>query len=195
MIIPYCGRNESKRNRSFTKYSYHPASPKYMRKRNNINTTPDNTIDFQSPETNNRKSRFRNVTMAMINSRGPNCEDRKITRKMRNEIGGVVDLTQEVMPRTYYKITKVNKYKKTVRREINPRMKIDAARIIQAWWRNLKDEEIIEYQATIEKVIRIQSIIRGYIARMRFFKVISLKLYYQNFLNLMRGIFSKIIII
>ena len=59
-----------------------------------IDTSKSDKKDFQSPDKTyaSPTDKFRKVTMAMIHSLGPTCEDRKITRKMRNEIGGVVDL-------------------------------------------------------------------------------------------------------
>ena len=137
-----------------------------------IDTSKSDKKDFQSPdrEFGAGSDRFKKVTMAMISSLGPSCEDRKITRKMRNEIGGVVDLRYELNPVNNYKIKKVKRFGINLNKEVNPKAKIENARIIQYWWRMLKERKYIRI-----KIIKIQAIIRGFLTRNRILK--SAKIY------------------
>ena len=137
-----------------------------------IDTSKSDKKDFQSPDRafGAGSDRFRKVTMAMISSLGPSCEDRKITRKMRNEIGGVVDLRYELNPVNNYKIKKVKRFGFNLNKEVNPKIKIENARIIQYWWRMLRERKYIRI-----KIIKIQAIIRGFLIRNRILK--SAKIY------------------
>ena len=90
----------------------------------------------------------------MISSYGPTCEDRKITRKMRSELGGVVDLRQEINPVNNYKIKKVRRFGFNLKKEINPKTKIESAKIIQYWWRTLKERKNIRIKFL--KLIKLQ---------------------------------------
>ena len=56
-------------------------------------------------------NKFLYVSLAMISSKGPSCEDRPILRKMRLDKGGVVDLAQEERKKAKYKIKKIMKNK------------------------------------------------------------------------------------
>ena len=110
-----------------------------------IDNSKSDIKDFQSPdrEFGVGSDKFRKVTMAMISSYGPTCEDRKITRKMRSELGGVVDLRQEINPVNNYKIKNVRRFGFNLKKEINPKTKIESAKIIQYWWRTLKERKNI----------------------------------------------------
>jgi hypothetical protein len=136
-----------------------------------IDTSKSDKRDFQSPDrgAGNGSERFRKVTMAMISSYGPTCEDRKITRKMRNEVGGVVDLRQELNPINTYKIKKAHKFGNNLNKEVNPKTKLEGARIIQYWWRKLKEQKIIRYK--IIKITKIQTYIRRYLVRKRIISI------------------------
>ena len=127
-----------------------------------IDTSKSDKRDFQSPDRGEGlgSNRFRKVTMAMISSLGPTCEDRKITRKMRSEVGGVVDLGQELNPINNYKIRKFHRIGYNLNKYVDPKTKLEASRIIQYWWRKLKYEKITQI-----KIIKIQSIIRRYLIR------------------------------
>ena len=136
-----------------------------------IDTSKSDKRDFQSPDrgAGNGSERFRKVTMAMISSYGPTCEDRKITRKMRNEVGGVVDLRQELNPVNTYKIKKAHRFGNNLNKEVNPKTKLEGARIIQYWWRKLKEQKIIRYK--IIKITKIQTFIRRYLVRKRIISI------------------------
>ena len=133
----------------------------------NIDSSKSDKRDFQSPdrEYGVGSDKFRKVTMGMINSYGPTCEDRKISRKMRNEIGGVVDLRHEINPVNIYKIKKFKRFGANL---INQKTKIESAKIIQYWWRKMKEKQIIRIQ--ILKIIKLQSFIRGFLIRNQFIK-------------------------
>jgi hypothetical protein len=134
-----------------------------------IDTSKSDKRDFESPDRGHGagvgSEKFRKVTLAMISSLGPTCEDRKITRKMRSEIGGVVDLRQELNPVNTYKIKKFQRYGYNLNIKVNPKTKLEGARIIQYWWRKLKDKKI--YMIKYIKIVKIQSIIRRFLIRKR----------------------------
>ena len=140
-----------------------------------IDSSKSDKRDFQSPDrgAGAGSKKFMKVTMAMISSLGPTCEDRKITRKMRNEVGGVVDLRQELNPINSYTIRKAQRFGSNLNKEVNPKTKLEGARIIQHWWRKLKGDKI--NRITYFKIIKIQSVIRSYLVRK---KIITTKIIY-----------------
>ena len=118
--------------------------------------------------------KFLYVSLAMISSKGPSCEDRPILRRMRLEKGGVVDLAQEERKKNKFKIRKAQRKQGTKRNlYTNPRYRDKAAKIIQAWWRDLKNI----YNDRLKKIIKIQSVFRG-----RFVRKYMYDLFYLNFL-------------
>ena len=118
--------------------------------------------------------KFLYVSLAMISSKGPSCEDRPILRRMRLEKGGVVDLAQEDRKKNRFKIKKAER-KQGTKRSIfnNPKYRDKAAKVIQAWWRDLKNI----YNDRLKKIIKIQSVFRG-----RFVRKYMYDLFYLNFL-------------
>ena len=165
-----------------------------------MDTSKDDKKDFQSPDRafEDGYDKFRNVTMAMISSYGPTCEDRKVTRKMRNEIGGVVDLRQEINPINNYKIKKVKRFGYNIHKVVNPKSKIEGARIIQYWWRMLKERKNIKIK--ILKIIKIQSIYRGFLIRNQLIKSANLyngieiikNLFYNHYKDTIQQLFKDI---
>ena len=118
--------------------------------------------------------KFLYVSLAMISSKGPSTEDRPILRWMRLEKGGVVDLAQEDRKKNKFKIKKAQP-KKGKNKGIftNPKYREKAAKIIQGWWRDLKNI----YNDRLAKIIKIQSVFRG-----RFVRKYMYDLFYLNFL-------------
>ena len=118
--------------------------------------------------------KFLYVSLAMISSKGPSCEDRPILRRMRMEKGGVVDLAQEERKKTKFKIVNAQR-KKVIKRNrfMNPKYRDKAAKIIQSWWRELKNI----YNYRIKQIIKIQSAFRG-----KFVRKYMYDLFYLNFL-------------
>ena len=110
----------------------------------------------------------------MISSKGPSCEDRPILRRMRLDKGGVVDLAQEERKKTKFKIKNTQR-KKGFKRNyfMNPKYREKAARIIQNWWKELKN--IFNYR--MKQIIKIQSAFRG-----KFVRKYMYDLFYLNFL-------------
>ena len=118
--------------------------------------------------------KFLYVSLAMISSKGPSCEDRPILRRMRLEKGGVVDLAQEERKKNKFKIKKAQRKQGTKRSlYTNPKYRDKAAKVIQAWWRDLKNI----YNDRLKKIIKIQSVFRG-----RFVRKYMYDLFYLNFL-------------
>lgn len=150
--------------------------------------------------TNNRKqnfvfspqNRFLYLSLAMISSKGPNCEDRIILRKMRYDKGGVVDLAQDTAKKKdQFRIRKF-KRKNIVtasppKNIFHPKYRDSAARIIQAWWRDLKER----YQRVLKKIILIQSCWRGKWVRKYIYEIIYLQYLYLRFSDILKGVFHK----
>ena len=144
-------------------------------RRNTLNRSPQN--------------KFLYLSLAMISSKGPNCEDRIILRKMRFDKGGVVDLAQEAQK-------KKNKFtvKKVQRKSIaggsrgymnyNPKYREKAAKVVQGWWRDLKER----YQKILDKIILIQSAWRGRWLRKYIYDIIYLSFLHQRFCDILEKV-------
>ena len=173
----YIGFNEKRKNKNL--------STMIVNTQNDI--IKSDKKDFQSPDrgTGTGSDKFRRVTMAMISSLGPTCEDRKITRKMRSEIGGVVDLRQDLSPLNTYKIKKFQRKGYNLNKEVNPKTKLEGARIIQAWWRNLKDKKL--YMITYIKIVKIQSTIRTFLMKKRIIRTKIIYYIYETMDNIINN--------
>ena len=156
-------------------------------------------IDFESPQTekefdfvsSNNGERFRKVALALVSSRGPTCENRKIMRKNRGDIGGVVDFFSETIKnKNSYKILKSKKL--YVNYDIEPKKKRKASKIIQNWWRNLKNKnnKLDLNKTKNNEIITIQKWIRGFLLRKNVMQLIEYTLYYQGFCDIIQGILS-----
>ena len=77
-------------------------------------------------------------------------------------------MRHELNPVNNYKIKKVKRFGFNLNKEINPKTKIENARIIQNWWRNLKEIKIIKIKYL--KIVKIQAVIRGFLTRNRIIK-------------------------
>ena len=124
----------------------------------------------------------------MISSKGPATEDRPILRWMRLEKGGVVDLAQEQRKKNKFKITKALP-KKGLNRGFyaNPRYRDKAARIIQSWWRELKEI----YNDRLAKIIKIQSVYRGKFVRKYMYDLFYLNFLYISFCKKIENVLAK----
>ena len=136
---------------------------------NNISNNLSRRAFSRSPE-----HKFLYVSLAMISSKGPSCEDRPILRRMRMEKGGVVDLAQEERKKNKFKIRNAQR-KIGIKRTYftNPKYRDKAAKVIQAWWREIKNT----YNYRIKQIIKIQSVFRG-----KFVRKYMYDLFYLNFL-------------
>ena len=132
----------------------------------------------------NNSGKFKKVTLAMVSSKGRNCEDRKIMRRNRYDIGGVVDFsTEKTKKKSPYKIIKFKRFR--INYDIDPKKKKLASKVIQNWWRNLNTKK-----NEINKILIIQKWIRGYILRKRIIKLIEYTLYFQGFCDIIKGIMN-----
>ena len=123
-------------------------------------------------------NKFLYVSLAMLSSKGPKCEDRIILRKMRLDKGGVVDLAQEERKKAKYKIKKIAKNKGAISfYHTNPKYREIAARIIQEWWAELK----VLYAKKLKKIILIQSAFRGKWVRKNMYDLLYLNYLYICF--------------
>ena len=153
----------------------------------NRNTLKNGRMSInRSPE-----NKFLYVSLAMISSKGPNTEDRTILRKMRFDKGGVVDLAQEERKKGKYKIKKFQS-KRGIRGaspiiKPNPKYREQAAKLIQAWWRELKEL----YKQRLDMIIKIQSFWRGRWVRKYMYDILYLSFMYQSFCQIIQKVLVK----
>ena len=121
--------------------------------------------------------KFLYVSLAMISSKSQ-VEDKPILSWMRLEKGGVVDLAHDDNKRNNFKIRKAIP-RKGIRKKLNynPRQRENAAKTIQNWWRDLKNI----YNDRMNKIIKIQSALRGKFVRKYMYDLLYLTLLYISF--------------
>ena len=147
--------------------------------------TLNNSIINKKEPIKTPQNKFLYLSLAMLSSKGLNTEDRTILRKMRFDKGGVVDLAQETINKkgNQFKIKNSKprflerRNNKNAKLYINPKYREKAAKIIQGWWRNLKDI----YLQKLKYVIKIQSAWRGKWLRKNIYDIIYLNLLYCKF--------------
>ena len=145
----------------------------FERDRSLSKTSNSKSKDFK------KNKRLLLFSLAMMSSKGPNTEDRAILRKNRIEKGGVVDLAQEKINKNKFKIkkaTKVGGHGKVFINS-NPKYREKAAKIIQAWWKELKDI----YNYKLSQIIKIQSIWKGRWVRKNIYDLLYLNYLYLSF--------------
>ena len=117
-------------------------------------------------------------SLTMISSKGLNNKDKIILRSMRTEKGGVVDLAQEKRKKDRFKIKKAVKVAGGEKKiKISFKEKEKAAKIIQAWWKELKDI----YNYKLSQIIKIQSIWKGGWVRRNIYDLLYLNYLYLSF--------------
>ena len=134
--------------------------------------------------------KFLYLSLAMLSSKGPNTEDRIILRRMRFDKGGVVDLAQEkrkkggivIKPARPVGRTRGKSYINT-----NPKFREKAAKLIQAWWRELKEI----YNERLNMIIKIQSFWRGRWVRKYMYDILYLSFMYQSFCQIIQKVLVK----
>ena len=171
----------SKYNKEFKKTQNNLSRSDYKKKIYNDLYRSEH-LDFQSPDRNiDNTKRFRNVTVAMIDSKGPTNEDRKVTKIMTTK-------TENIPKTKVYKNKKGNLQKNDIKDNLNDFSKIEAAKIIQAWWRRryIREEEI--YNLTVKNAIKLQSFIRGFLVRKKVLRYITLAIYYQSFCDKLQDV-------
>ena len=125
------------------------------------------------------QERFKNITLAMISSKGKNTENRPILTNMRFERGGVVDLAQNDGKKNKYKylIKKMKRPKLDQLMHNNPKYREKAAKLIKEWWFSIKDYK----KKRNESAILIQSYFRGRFVRKYLYDVIYMNYIYFGF--------------
>ena len=145
--------------------------------RNKINESIGSDLkDFRSPDRNiDETNKFRKVNMEMITSKGPSNDDRKVTKVITKEIIKTKNIDKK-------KINKKNAYYSE-----DKKVREDAAKIIQEWWRNnYKKEEADEI--TIQSAVKLQSFMRGFLVRKKVLRYITLAIYYQSFCDKLQDV-------
>ena len=122
-------------------------------------------LDFQSPDKDfTNQNKFRKITENMIDSKGPTNDDKKVTKSIKNKMIIELDNKKHVK---YYK--NKNEYNLS---------QIEAAKIIQNWWRrNFTYREKEVYDITVKSAIKLQSFFRGYLIRKNVLRYITLAIY------------------
>ena len=165
--------------------SYNPNSRKHF----NRHILARSSIDRGTRRATSRSPghKFLNISLAMISSKGPSCEDRPILRRMRLEKGGVVDLAQGDRKKNKFKIKKAER--KQSRRSLytDPKYRDKAAKVIQAWWRDRKTI----YNDTLKKIIQIQSVFRGRFTRKYMYDLFYLNSSYISFCKKIESVLSN----
>jgi hypothetical protein len=140
--------------------------------------------------------KFVHITMALLSSKGPTCENRPITRAMRNEKGGVVDFNAPspgkikitaTSPDKMYNVVNLQQKKKLLKtisitgnKNISSssiKNRMIAIKVIQKWWREI----IFKCKYAINKIIKIQSLFRGYCFRTYNFPYQCSRIYLDEF--------------
>ena len=179
----FTGRSFNKDNKDFEK-EFRESS--YDAKRN-LTTRQSNEIKrralSRSPD-----NKFLYVSLAMISSKGPSKEDKIILRRMRLEKGGVVDLAQEDLKKNKFKIKKAEQKKGISKGNFyaSPKYREKAAKVIQAWWRDIK----LVYKDRLNKIIKIQSVWRGKFVRKYMYDLFYLNFLYISFCKKIENVLS-----
>ena len=120
--------------------------------------------------------------------RDSNIKEKTILRRQRIQKGGVVDLAQEEIKKNKFKIIKASAPKggKTYMK-LNSKYREKAAKIIQGWWRELKD--IYDYK--LAQIIKIQSIWKGRWVRKNIYDLLYLNYLYLSFCEKIEKIFTN----
>ena len=121
-------------------------------------------------------------------NRDSNIKEKTIFRKQRLHKGGVVDLAQEEIKKNKFRIIKASAPKggKTYMK-MNSKYREKAAKIIQGWWRELKD--IYDYK--LAQIIKIQSFWKGRWVRKNIYDLLYLNYLYLSFCEKIEKIFTN----
>ena len=126
---------------------------------------------------NKKSKKLLMISLAMM-GKDINDEERTILRKNRNDKGGVVDLAQEkIAKKNKFKIVKASKISGGKILKSNQKYRERAAKIIQAWWKELKDI----YNYKLLQIIKIQSVWKGRWVRKNIYDLLYLNYLYLSF--------------
>jgi len=158
-----------------TERSHHESDDEFDEVRKTIHgskSEPKNNRQSIITSHNTPKLKFMRISMAMLSSKGPNCEDRMITRDMRFEKGGVVDFAgKKADAQNKYKIKKivgVRSPQGKERHRYSNRDREKAIKIVQEWWRNL----LGKYKSLLYKIVKMQSSWRSYWFRLHMVDIV-----------------------
>ena len=127
------------------------------------------------------KTKFVNVVLAMMATKGLYSKDKLQFRKNRLCKGGVVDFAWENLEKkTKFHIKKV-KAKRRGPNHINYNDREMAAKIVQEWWRERK----LKHKKILDRIIKIQSVFRGKHSRKYVYEIILLSYLPQKFVEIM----------
>jgi len=140
--------------------------------------------------------KFIRVTMALLSGKNPHCEDRIITRNMRIEKGGVVDLAQPLVKSNRSAPKRIVEMKKSILR--SPRRfrnvphfsieeKENAAKVVQSWWR----EVLSKYKDIVKRTVTIQKSWRRYIVRKNIYFQLSTFYFYAYLFDKMENLIKR----
>ena len=113
-----------------------------------------------SVKTFTKKNNFNNVINDQKDDKSLIKNEINYRQKKLGKRGGIIDLTQVYLTNKELFKTKITKIKKISNKE-NTENKENAAKIIQDWWKKIKEK----YNNIVEKIIRIQSLFRGNLTR------------------------------
>ena len=113
-----------------------------------------------SVKTFTKKNNFNNVINDQKDDKSLIKNEINYRQKKLGKRGGIIDLTQVYLTNKELFTTKITKIKKISNKE-NTENKENAAKIIQDWWKKIKEK----YNNIVEKIIRIQSLFRGNLTR------------------------------
>ena len=187
----YLSKNKKEVNNDKIKTSSRFMNRSQIKKVEDSYTYTSEIKDFQSPERNPTQStKFRNVNMKMIDSKGPTNEDEKVNNIMVKEI---IDKRKYKDEKQYEIGTFVKKKKQNSYYSNDTKIRNEAAKIIQAWWRkkNYREEEV--YDITVKSAIKLQSFIRGFLVRKKVLRYITLAIYYQSFCDKLQDVLCNYI--
>ena len=125
-----------------------------------------------------RKPKFIHIVLAMMSSKGLKAENRLIFGRIKcGRDGGVVDLPQQKFATRFrFKIKKA-KVLGRGHNSINPKYREKAAKIVQGWWREKKENS----EKILKQIIKIQSVYRGRFIRKYVFDIIFESYLLQKF--------------
>ena len=150
--------------------------------------------DFQSPDRKiNEPQKFRKVNIGMIDSKGPSYEEKKISNVLTKEIVNTKKRKDEKIYTNEILIKKKKGQNNIYISSNDTKKRIEAAKIIQAWWRsrNYREEEV--YDITVKSAIKLQSYIRGFLVRKKVLRYITLAIYYQSFCDKLQDVLCNYI--
>ena len=164
--------------------------------RNTSNDFQEKTLKRNLANSSSPSGKFIRVTMALLSSKGPNCEDKIITRQMRFEKGGVVDLAQPGLKSNRSAPKKTIEVKKTNLRSPRPirantqrftPKEENAAKVVQSWWRDI----LAKYKDVVDKTVTIQKTWRRYFVRKNLYYKLSAFYFYAYIFDKIENLINR----